>query len=214
MFTGIIEALGKIQHIEKQPDGHILYINTGKLALDDVVIGDSIAVNGVCLTAIKLENDGFIADVSQETLTTTTLKDIKVNEAVNLEKALTPTSRLGGHMVSGHVDGIAKVLVVKDMGKYILLTIELPTLLAKYIAKKGSVCIDGISLTVNRVDNNNFDLMIVPHTKHNTIIQNYRTNTLVNLEVDVVARYIERLLTNQSISGISKELLNQYGFIK
>ncbi len=219
MFTGIIQAIGAIAAIEHKDSDTRLRIRTGKLPLDDVRLGDSIAVNGVCLTAVALPGDGFVADVSGETLARTTLKALKVGSSVNLEKALTPTTRLGGHLVSGHVDGVGKVVSRQAAGRSVQFRIAAPAALAKYIAEKGSICVDGISLTVNGVDGAVFDLNIVPHTLAETTMSGYTVGTEVNLEVDQIARYLERLLLGDKAaapgaSGISMAFLAEHGFLK
>jgi riboflavin synthase len=219
MFTGIIQAIGKIAAITPTGQDLRLRINTGKLDLTDVQLGDSIAVNGVCLTAVTLPGDGFWADVSQETLRATTLKFLTVGTAVNLEKALTPTTRLGGHMVSGHVDGVGEVIACEPVGRAIQFKIKAPDNLAKYIATKGSICVNGISLTVNAVAGAVFELMIVPHTLQETTMAALQVGTPVNVEVDIIARYLERLLLGEQAAltdsaGLSREFLAQYGFIK
>jgi riboflavin synthase len=187
--------------------------------LADVQLGDSIAVNGVCLTAVELPGDGFWADVSKETLSKTTLGQYQQGQAVNLEKALTPTTRLGGHLVSGHVDGIGEVVLREAAGRSEHFQIKAPDELARYIAQKGSICVDGTSLTVNAVSDSVFDLNIVPHTLQETIMDDYQMGALVNLEVDLIARYLERLLTGNpaklvDTGLISKEFLAENGFIK
>ena len=224
MFTGIIEAIGKITAIEKRQGDVRLTVQTGKLDLSDVQLGDSIAVNGVCLTAVSLPGQGFIADVSNETLAFTSLKQITIGQSVNLEKALTPMKRLGGHLVSGHVDGLGKVVSRTEDARSIRFKIEAPDHLAKYIAQKGSICVDGVSLTVNAVDGSVFDLNIVPHTLQETVMNEYKTGALVNLEVDVIARYLERLMMGELGHGsddasmqnsrLDKEFLAKYGFLK
>lgn len=219
MFTGIIEAIGRISDIQPKGTDTRLRIHTGKLSLDDVQLGDSIAVNGVCLTVIELPGDGFWADVSGETLSKTTLGSAQKNTSVNLEKALTPTTRLGGHLVSGHVDGIGEVVLRENAGRSIHFRIRAPQSLARYIAQKGSICVDGISLTVNAIDNDVFDLNIVPHTLTETTMSDFQPGRHVNLEVDIIARYLERMLTangdnDTQAAGISKEFLAQHGFIK
>jgi riboflavin synthase len=182
-------------------------------------MGDSIAVNGVCLTAVELPGDGFSADVSNETLALTTLGNLKVGSRVNLEKALTLSDRLGGHLVSGHVDGIGTVLERSPDARSERFVIEAPDVLARYIAQKGSVCVDGTSLTVNKVDGARFELNIVPHTLQETIIGDYVPGSEVNLEVDLIARYLERLMLGEraGLSGektdINEELLRKTGFI-
>jgi len=191
---------------------------TGTVDMSQVELGDSIAVNGVCLTVIEKNGSGFYADVSRETVTRTSLSKLSVGSAINLELALTPSSRLGGHLVSGHVDGIGVVKSRESDARSERFVIEAPQALMKYIAEKGSICVDGISLTVNSVDANSFSLNIVPHTLSQTTMSQFKPGTEVNLEVDVVARYIERLLLGQGsedqqgTSGISLEKLQAYGF--
>ena len=177
-----------------------LVVNTGKLDMADVQLGDSIAVNGVCLTAVALTDSGFTADASRETLSLTSLGDLSKGSPVNLEKALTLQTRLGGHLVSGHVDGLGEVVARRNDGRSEWFNIKAPDNLAKYIAAKGSITIDGVSLTVNRVDGAHFEINIVPHTIQETIIGHYQSGTKINLEVDVIARYLERLL-NQGGMG-------------
>ena len=220
MFTGIIEAVGTIRAIEPRGGDVRLSIATGKLDLSDVKLGDSIATNGVCLTAVALPGDGFIADVSTETLMRSTLKTLKVGERVNLEKALMPQSRLGGHIVSGHVDGIGEVVGRDVSARAVLFRIQAPDALAKYIAEKGSITTDGISLTINGLRGAEFDLTIVPHTVQETNIAGWAVGTKINLEVDVIARYLERLLLGDKAadashqSGITTAFLAENGFMK
>ena len=193
MFTGIIEAIGNIDAIEDRGADQRLVINTGKLDLADVSLGDSISVNGVCLTVIELQQHGFATDVSTETLSCTTLGNLKTASPVNLEKAMQLSDRLGGHIVSGHVDGVGKIISMKEDARSVRYVVEVPDSLARYICKKGSICIDGVSLTVNGVDTNQFDVNIIPHTLQETIFSEYQVDSPVNLEVDVIARYLERL---------------------
>ncbi|TVP89040.1 MAG: riboflavin synthase [Pseudomonadaceae bacterium] len=220
MFTGIIEAVGQIQRMQPRGGDVRLYVKTGKLDLADVKLGDSIAVNGVCLTAVELPGDGFWADVSQETIRRSALSNLKEGSRVNLEKALTPASRLGGHLVSGHVDGVGKVLSLEQDARSWHFRIEAPANLAKYIAEKGSITVDGISLTVNAVEGAIFHLNIVPHTMQETVMGDYQPGTTVNLEVDVIARYLERLLLGDKAaepsaeSNISMAFLADNGFLK
>ena len=223
MFTGIIQAVGRIAKIQPKGEDTRIYVQTGKLDLADVQLGDSIAVNGICLTAVELPGDGFWADVSKETLDKTSMGSYQQGRAVNLEKALTPTTRLGGHLVSGHVDGVGEVVLRETAGRSEHFQIRAPQELAHYIAQKGSICVDGISLTVNAVDANVFDLNIVPHTLQETTMGEYQGGQRVNLEVDLIARYLERLLTGNNpqlsdspaISGmITEEFLARNGFIK
>jgi riboflavin synthase len=216
MFTGIIEAVGRIKSIEPVGGDIRLHVDVGSLDMDDVQLGDSIAVNGVCLTAIEFDNKHFVADVSNETITLTSLKGLAIGSEVNLEKALLPTTRLGGHLVSGHVDGLGEVLSIKEESRSIQLIIRAPDELKHYIAMKGSICIDGTSLTVNKVANTDFEINIVPHTQQQTIIKNYKPGTRVNLEVDLIARYLERLLLKQGDTaghGITLESLAKAGFV-
>ena len=194
MFTGIIAAVGTITALQPRSGDVRLRITAGKLDLSDVQLGDSIAVSGVCLTAVELPGDGFWADASRETLECTILGGAAPGMKVNLEKALTPTTRLGGHLVSGHVDGIGTVTEWRLDGRSWRLRIQAPDALARYIAAKGSICVDGVSLTVNRVDGAAFELNIVPHTLAETTLADFKTGRRVNLEVDLIARYLERLL--------------------
>lgn len=219
MFTGIIQAIGRIDHMARQGGDMRLSVDTQTLEVADCKIGDSIAVNGVCLTAIELTGKGFVADVSLETLHKTSLGQLKTGSPVNLEKALTLSTPLGGHLVSGHVDGLGTLLAERNDGRSIRYEFAVPQELAHYIAEKGSITIDGTSLTVNHVNGNRFGVNIVPHTRENTIFRYYQINTQVNLEVDIIARYLERLLTGQKPSqdGQSNPLLKaltESGFIK
>ena len=178
MFTGIIEAIGSIRAMTPKGGDVRVYVATGKLDLGDVKLGDSIAVNGVCLTAVELPGDGFWADVSRETLARTAFVDLKPGSAVNLEKALTPTSRLGGHLVSGHVDGVGEIVARADNARAVQFKVRAPRELAKYIAHKGSITVDGTSLTVNAVDGAEFELTIVPHTLAETIMVDRKSTRL------------------------------------
>lgn len=221
MFTGIIQAVGTLAAVENRGGDRRFRVQTGKLDLADVALGDSIAVNGVCLTAVELPGDGFVADVSGETLSRTTLGALNAGSRVNLEKALTPTTRLGGHLVSGHVDGVGKVVSRSVDARSVKFRIEAPAVLAKYIAEKGSICCDGVSLTVNAVDGAVFDLNIVPHTISETNIDGWTPGVAVNLEVDIIARYLERLLLGEKAavsgaagSGITLANLAGHGFLK
>lgn len=219
MFTGIIQALGSIDSIESRGGDVRLSIRTGRLDLADVALGDSIASNGVCLTVIELTGDGFKADVSRETLDLTTLHSLQPGSPVNLEKALTLNTRLGGHLVSGHVDGVGQVVARRGDARSIRFIIETPEHLAKYISPKGSICVDGASLTVNGVNGNRFDLNIVPHTLEKTIMEDYQQGDEVNLEVDLIARYLERLLLGDkaaepAASGVTEALLRERGFLR
>ncbi|WP_296802394.1 riboflavin synthase [Thiolapillus sp.] len=218
MFTGIIQAIGKVTGIKDQGGDIRLGIDTGKLDLSDVALGDSIAVNGVCLTAVALPGNGFVADVSGETLSLTSLGNLKSGSPVNLEKALTLATRLGGHLVSGHVDGLGTVISRQEDARSVRFVIKAPAELAKYIVHKGSITVDGTSLTVNGVDGARFELNIVPHTFQETIMATYRAGSQVNLEVDLIARYLERLLLGDKASepgakGLTMEALARAGFV-
>lgn len=259
MFTGIIQAVGNITVVEPQGADVRAHIAAGTLDLASAQVGDSIAVNGVCLTATSFADGGFWVDVSGETLARTTFGEIAVGSKVNLEQSLTPTTRLGGHLVSGHVDGIGSVVSCRDQGRSLRFVIQAPPMLARYIAEKGSICVDGVSLTVNRVNDAcaaqgcagvghfrhpasgdtyasrhgaggrmpevTFDLNIVPHTLQETTLGAWVAGSRVNLEVDILARYLERLLLgdgavrpqSQSSShstGITQGFLVEHGFIK
>lgn len=218
MFTGIIEAIGRIERLEPKGGDMRVLIETGKLDLSDVKLGDSIAVSGVCLTAVELPGKGFWADVSGETLARTNFGGFKPGDRVNLEKALTPTTRLGGHLVSGHVDGVGEVLERYDDGRSVRFRMAVPDGLAKYIAEKGSICVDGISLTVNAVDGGVFDLNIVPHTLQETTMGGFQPGRRVHLEVDVIARYLERMLLGDEAASpgrhLSVDFLAEHGFIR
>ena len=217
MFTGIIEALGEIKRIEQQQGDVRLTVATANLDLSDAQLGDSIAVNGVCLTAIELTKGQFVADVSNETLSATTMGNVKAGTVVNLECALQAQTRLGGHMVSGHVDGVGQVIERKNDARSIRFSFSMPKQLARYVAQKGSICIDGISLTVNTVDDSSFSVNIVPHTLEMTTLGQRQVGDSVNLEVDVIARYLERLMmghTDNQSAVDYKKLLENSGFVK
>jgi len=202
MFTGIIESIGTIRAMTPKGGDVRLLVETGKLDLGDVKPGDSIAVNGVCLTAVQLPGNGFWADVSRETLARTAFVDLKAGSRVNLEKALTPSSRLGGHLVSGHVDGVGEVVSMTRANESWQLVVRAPADLSKYFAYKGSVAIDGVSLTVNRVidapQGCDFEVNIIPHTHRVTTLRSLRAGSRVNIEVDLIARYVERMLSLRS----------------
>jgi riboflavin synthase len=219
MFTGIIEALGTVRTLESRGGDMRVTIRSGELDLSDVKLGDSIAVNGICLTAVALPGDGFVADVSGETLKRSAFADLKPGSRVNLEKALTPTTRLGGHLVSGHVDGVGELLSLQHDGRSVRMRIQAPAELAKYIAEKGSITVDGVSLTVNAVDGARFDLNIVPHTMQQTTLVRFSVGQRINLEVDLIARHLERLLLGDQAAkstsdGISMAFLAEHGFMK
>lgn len=217
MFTGIVQAIGRIERVEAREGDCRITIDIGALPIKEVALGDSIAVNGVCLTAVALGASEFCADVSRETLSRTTLSAARSGERVNLELALLPTSRLGGHLVSGHVDGIGTIVGRRDDARSTRFTIEAPRELTRYIAAKGSICLDGISLTVNEVEGPRFGVNIVPHTLRATTLGEARIGRRVNLEVDVIARYLERLLLGHEEAsqnpGVGLRLLEDSGFL-
>jgi len=191
MFTGIVEATGSVHSSTPTGKGARIEVAAGGLDMSDVRIGDSIAVDGCCLTVIEKTSAGFLVDVSHETLTCTT--GFAVGRAVNLEKSLRLSDRLGGHLVSGHVDGVGEVTRFEQIGESWLLEVRVPGELARYIARKGSITISGVSLTVNHVDGDRFDVNLIPHTLEVTNLKGLRTGASVNLEVDLIARYLERL---------------------
>ena len=217
MFTGIIEATGHIAAIKRSGQDAQLTIQSDTLDFSDVKLGDSIASNGVCLTVTSLAAHSFTADVSGETLSRTLFGSYQTGQRINLEKALLPTTRLGGHLVSGHVDGVAIVSKVEKTGQSWQIYLQSPEELSRYIAEKGSVTIDGISLTVNELTTNGFRLTIVPHTARETTIQTLQAGSKVHLEVDLLARYIERLLQGKQAaapaSHVTMNLLQQSGFL-
>jgi riboflavin synthase len=218
MFTGIIQSVGKIAALDTSGEDASARISCGKLDMSEVNTGDSIAVSGVCLTVVEHSAAGFTVDISGETLSRTTLGRRHTGDAVNLEKALTLSTPLGGHLVTGHVDGVGVVVNRREVARSVQFRIKAPEALAKYIAEKGSVCVDGVSLTVNAIHGAEFEVNIVPHTLAETTLGAIKEDSEVNLEVDVVARYLERLmlgkLATQSGSEITREFLAQHGFIK
>ncbi|EDQ01268.1 riboflavin synthase [Shewanella benthica] len=220
MFTGIIESVGTLRKIERLGDDIRLNVASNKLDLSDVRLGDSIATNGVCLTVVECLSDGYVADISAETVSLTGFAKYQVGTRVNLEKAVTPTTRLGGHMVSGHVDGVATVDDRQYRGKAIEFWLSAPAELARYIAHKGSITLDGVSLTVNEVQDNRFRLTIVPHTATETTLESLKAGDKVNIEVDLIARHLERLMTytNKEVpqpeSNVTMDLLARSGFLR
>ena len=212
MFTGIIKAKGNITAIDKRGGDVRLSVRSAGLPFSSYEVGESIAVNGVCLTAVTLHEDGFDTDVSIETLDITALNKLNVGDAVNLEPSLSLGERLGGHLVSGHVDCIGKVIESRDDARSVRLTLQIPAEFARYVAKKGSVTVDGVSLTVNDVTGGRFDVNIIPHTAQATIIGDYTVGTTVNIEVDLLARYIERLLAKDR-DGLTMDFLKANGYV-
>ncbi len=216
MFTGIVEAVGKLAAITPKGEDITVTVEVGKLEMSDVKLGDSIATNGVCLTVVDFGSNYYSADLSLETLNKTGFAAYQVGDKVNLEKAMLPTTRFGGHIVSGHVDGVGVIVERNQVGRAIEFWVEMPETLSKYVAEKGSITVDGISLTVNDLCKNGFKLTIVPHTSEETTIDQFHVGRKVNLEVDVLARYMERLLQGQQEqkqeSRITMEFLQQNGF--
>jgi len=195
MFTGIVQGVGTVRSIDERGGDVTIVFDTGDVALDDVAIGDSIAVNGACLTATRIDGSSFAADVSRETLALTTIGDWRVGTRINIEKALLAGQALGGHYVTGHVDGVGEVVSRHDDARSVRVVFRVPRELARYIARKGSICVDGVSLTVNGVDADTFDVNLIPHTLDFTTLGELAPGRRVNLEVDIIARYLERLLS-------------------
>lgn len=217
MFTGIVEAVGTLTAITPKGEDISISVDAGTLDMSDVKLGDSIATNGVCLTVVAFDDHSYSADLSLETLKKSGFAHYKVGDKVNLEKAMLPTTRFGGHIVSGHIDGVGEIVERNAVGRAIEFWVAIPAELSRYIAEKGSVTVDGISLTVNDLRKNAFKLTIVPHTSQETTIDQFQVGRKVNLEVDVMARYLERLLqgrreAEQPESRITMEFLQQNGF--
>ncbi len=212
MFTGIIEEVGEIVNVLKKTDSLILEIKAPK-TIKDSNLGDSICVNGVCLTVTKLTENSFFADVSPETFGRTNLKFLKTGNLVNLEKSLTLSKPLGGHIVTGHIDDLGKIVEINKLRDFYEITVEFSENLRKYIVEKGSIAINGISLTVNRVYDNKISLMIIPHTMNDTNLRNVNIGDLVNIEVDIIGKYVENMLkyTNDK-NEISIDFLRKHGF--
>jgi len=206
VFTGIIQGLGQIRGVQPQSGDLRLTVAAGKLDLSDVQLGDSIAVSGVCLTVVELQRDAFAVDVSRETLDKTLLGRLKAGSSVNLEKALRLADRLGGHLVAGHVDGVGHIREVSVSGRSQVFAIAAPPDLLRYIAAKGSICVDGISLTVNALRGDTFMLNVIPHTLAQTTAAQWRSGHAVNLEVDLIARYLERWVVTDPRSGLKSEI--------
>ena len=192
MFTGIVAAIGRIQRVDPRPGGLRLTIDAGTLDLSDVAIGDSIAVNGCCLTVVSFAGASFEVDISRETIACTA--GLEASGDVNLEKSLRLADRLDGHLVSGHVDGVGEVVAFEPVGESYRLVVRVPAELAKYVARKGSIAVQGVSLTVNRVDGPQFEVNLIPHTLAVTTLKTLSPGARVNVEVDLIARYVERML--------------------
>jgi len=213
MFSGIVKGLGRVIESTERGGDRRLIIGTAGVDLGEVVSGDSIAVNGVCLTAIEPGGDAFKADVSAETLGRTTLAGVRVDDVVNLEASLRLGEVISGHLVYGHVDGVGEVVDVQRAARSIALTIAIPEPLSRYVAVKGSITVDGVSLTINAVTSDRFTVNVIPHTREVTVISGYHQGSPVNIEVDMIARYLERLLSGGTES-LSLETLKRHGFIQ
>ncbi len=215
MFTGIVQSIGKVTSLERRTSDVRITVDIGKLSIEELSAGDSIAVNGVCLTAVRTLGHAFAADVSNETLSCTTLREFRAGTPVNLELALTPSTRMGGHIVSGHVDGVGVIRQKVPDGRSIRFQIGMPKNLARYVAVKGSVSVDGVSLTVNEVNPDGFQVNIVPQTLTETTLGTAKSGQTVNLEVDLLARYLERLLSQREkdMDRIGLETLEKAGFL-
>lgn len=215
MFTGIVQAVGTIARMAAQGDAVRMTVAAGALGFDDVALGDSIACAGACLTVVAFGGGSFEVDVSPETLSRTTLGRLGAGSPLNLEKALRLSDRLGGHLVSGHVDGVGEVLWRRDLGNSVQFRVRAPAGLARYIAPKGSICVEGVSLTVNAVSGAEFELLIIPHTLKATTLGDLKAGTPVNLEIDLLARYLERLLAAEGAppaTSLNREQLRRAGF--
>lgn len=213
MFSGIVKGLGRVIESTERGGDRRLVIGTAGVDLGEVVSGDSIAVNGVCLTAIEPGGDAFKADVSAETLGRTTLAGVRVDDVVNLEASLRLGEVISGHLVYGHVDGVGEVVDVQRAARSIALTIAIPEPLSRYVAVKGSITVDGVSLTINAVTSDRFTVNVIPHTREVTVISGYHQGSPVNIEVDMIARYLERLLS-AGTESLSLETLKRHGFIQ
>lgn len=211
MFTGIVEEIGTVKSISKGANDASITLECKKI-LDDIKIGDSVAINGVCQTVVKIEGSTLLVQVSNETLSVTNFSSLKAGEKVNLERALTLQSRLGGHVVSGHVDGLAKVKSIKKSAEFYDLSFEVKKELSKYIVKKGSVTLNGISLTVAEGSSDSFSVAIIPHTFENTVLKYLKIGDFVNLEVDILAKYVENFLSRGDNKGIDENFLKENGF--
>jgi riboflavin synthase len=215
MFSGIVKGQGRILDARATGGDRRLVIGTAGLDPGAIGLGDSIAINGVCLTAVDPQEHAFAADVSAETLSRTTLGQFGVDDAVNLEPSLRLGETIDGHLVYGHVDGVGTVVSLTEAARSLILTIEVPPSLGRYLAVKGSIAVDGISLTINAVAGHRFTVNIIPHTRESTDISGYRNGTPVNIEVDMIARYLERLLTaGPAADALTRETLERYGFIE
>jgi len=211
MFTGIVEETGVIKDFATNGSNAVITVGCSKV-LENSKIGDSIAIDGVCQTVTKLSPNTFSAQVSSETLNVTTFSSLKLGKKVNLERALTLSSRLGGHIVSGHIDGLGKVKNIQKSGEFFDLKIEIDKTLSKYIAKKGSVTVNGISLTIADIVSNEFKIAVIPHTFENTNLKDLKINDFVNIEVDILAKYVEKFLSTNNNGVLNEDFLKENGF--
>lgn len=214
MFTGIIESLGIVKKIQKSSASAILGIESKKNIMDDMNLGDSVSVNGVCLTVVSFNKNYFEADVMFETINVTSLSSIQIGSYVNLERALKLSDRLGGHIVSGHVDGVGVIKSIQKNDIAYIFTIEAPLNILKYTIMRGSIAVDGASLTIMGLENNTFQVSVIPHTIQETVFSIRKEGDFVNLEVDIIAKYTERLIGSQSptSSVLTESFLKENGF--
>jgi riboflavin synthase len=211
MFTGIVEEVGTVRHIRRGGKSCVLTVAAGKV-LEDAHLGDSIAVNGTCLTVCALEDGGFSADVMPETMERTNIGTLKAGSPVNLERAMAADGRFGGHIVSGHIDGTGKIQSMKQDDNAVWVRIAAPPEVLRYIVEKGSVAIDGISLTVAKVGSTEFSVSVIPHTGEETTLLKRKSGDVVNLECDIIGKYVEKLCGGRKSGGITAEFLTRYGF--
>jgi riboflavin synthase len=214
MFTGLVEELGTVREVRRRGEGMILSV-AASAVLDDLKVGDSIAVNGACLTVALLKGEVFSAELSGETLDRTTLKEVKAGDRVNLERPLRPTDRLGGHFVTGHVDGVGKIHSIVPLGEMREMVFQVPKSLIRYLVPKGSVAVDGVSLTVNAVTEEGFKVTVIPHTAAVTTLGLKRPGDPVNLETDLLGKYVERFLMGEKPGGgIDRGFLIAHGYLR
>ena len=212
MFTGIVQSLGIVKNIRPKDGDLEITVKADRIDWNKISIGESISINGICLTATKIHSDGFDADISSETMSVTTLSNIKKNDQLNIEPSLTVGDKIGGHFVTGHIDCVAEIVSKESKARAISLQIEVPNRIARYIAPKGSITVDGVSLTVNSVNGSNFNVYIIPHTAKATIIGDYKIGDKVNIEIDMMARYIERLLDKPNDGVMTEKFLRDNGY--
>jgi riboflavin synthase len=211
MFTGLIEEIGIIKEFSRNGNSALITVECSKI-LTSSLIGDSIAIDGVCQTITKISSNTFCAQISQETLNVTTFAQFKTGQKVNLERALTLSSRLGGHIVTGHIDGLAKVKSIQKQADFYNLKLEIDKILSKYIVKKGSIALNGISLTIADTISNEFSIAIIPHTFENTNLKYLKNGDFVNIEADILAKYVEKILSTNNNSVVNENFLKENGF--